>query len=473
MSIRAFAVNPRARRALAAAAVVLSVGALVLTRTSVSADTSLPLSAGSGGVTFSGPGVQGSLALSQDKVWSERNQSLFAELRFASTAERSASGRAPLSLALVLDTSGSMQGDKMEQARSSVLRLIDSMSDGDEIALVRYATTAELVQPLTRLGSVRSSLRSRVLQMGAGGGTNIPGGLGAGLDALRFADGDRIHRLVLVSDGLDSSRPQSESLAQSSAARGVTISALGIGLDFDEAYLSAVARMGRGNFGFVRDGSALARFLDRELRETAATTVRNAMATLRLPAGVHFVRAIGAEARVRDRQLELQMGSLFAGDERRVVIELSTDARQGEELHLDTEVAWSDVEGHSNDLRLASLSVLATPDRDEAERSRDPQIYARCLSAVASLRNLEAAQAYADGDQARADAILGQNLADLRAAATAAPAEEAEQLEAQAHSYADTQRRFKAAAPRSAAGRTAAKKAAEADNANLAREYAY
>ncbi|MBW2527945.1 MAG: VWA domain-containing protein [Deltaproteobacteria bacterium] len=473
MSIRSFAVNPRARRALAAAAVVLSVGALVLTRTSVSADPGKPLGPGAHGVTFSGPGVQGSLSLSQGKVWSERNQTLFAELRFASTAERAAIGRTPLSLALVLDTSGSMQGNKLEQARNSVLRLIDSMNDSDEIALIRYSTSAELVQPLTRLGTVRSSLRARVMEMGAGGGTNIPGGLGAGIDALRFAGRDRIHRLVLVSDGLDSSRPQSESLAQSSASRGVTISALGIGLDFDEAYLSAVARMGRGNFGFVRDGSALARFLDRELRETAATTVRNAMARLRLPAGVHFVRAIGAEATVRDRDLDLQMGSLFAGDERRVVIELSTDARQGEVLPLDTEISWSDVEGQSNDLRLAALTVGATHDRDEAERSRDPQVYARCLSAVASLRNLEAAQAYADGDRARADAILGQNLDELRSAASAAPEAEAQQLQAQADSYADTQKRFKAAAPRSAAGRSAAKAAAESDNANLAREFAY
>jgi Ca-activated chloride channel family protein len=352
--------------------------------------------------------------------------------------------------------------------------MIDGMKDSDEIAFVRYASTAELVQPLTRLGNVRSSLRARILEMGAGGGTNIPRGLTVGVEALgRAGFEDRIQRLVLVSDGLDSSRPQSEALARSTAARGMTVSALGIGLDFDESYLSAVARGGRGNFGFVQDAATLARFLDRELSETAATTVRNAMARLRLPAGAHFVRAIGAEANVRGRDVELQMGSLFAGDERRVVVELATDARHGELLNLDTDVSWTDVEGRTNDLRLASLTVEATSDQAAVEQSRDAQVYARCLSALASLRNLEAAQAYASGDQDRAQAILDQNLSELRTAASAAPEAEAKQLQAQVDSYADTQRRFRAAPPKSAKGKAAAKAAAESDNANLAREFAY
>lgn len=471
MSIRNYVVTPRARRALAAATVVLAVGALVLLRSSVAAGPQVPMDIGKNGVRFSGPGVEGSFSLSQSKVLTRSGEPVLAELRFASVAERDRRERAPLALALVLDTSGSMQGDKLEQARSSVLRLVDSMRDSDEVALVRYDSRAELIQPLARLGNVRQSIRARVLEMGASGGTNIPGGLSTGIDALRHADHHRVKRLVLVSDGLDSSRHSSETLARDSASRGTTVSALGIGLDFDEAYLAAVARVGRGNFGFVQDGNALARFLDRELNETASTTIRNAIARLRLPAGMHFVRAIGGEARVlgSSREVELQLGSLFAGDERRIVMELSSDARPGEVLSIDGEVEWTDVDGRTTDVRLARLDIGATDDMREVEQGRDHRVYARCASALASLRSLEAAQAYAEGDQARADAILSKNLTQLRTAASAAPEAEAKQLRSQIRSYEQRQEEFAAAAPASEAGRTAAKQSAAEDSANLSR----
>ncbi len=472
MSIRDILCSPRARRALAAGVIALSLGGLVLFRSHAGAGPSLPFGASSATErSFSGPGIHGTWAISHSRVLSQPGERVLAELRVASVGEGVASERAPLSMALVLDTSGSMQGDKIEEAKQSVLRVLASMDDRDEVALVRYTTTAEVVQALAPLGELRSSLRSRVLGMRAGGGTHIPAGLQAGLGELRYADESRIKRLVLVSDGLDSTRRVAESLARGSAERGITVSSLGIGLDFDEAYLGAVAQAGRGNFGFVKDTSALARFLERELRETASTTVRSAVARLRLPAGLRFVQAIGAEAELgrSGRELELRLGSLFAGDERRVVVELYADARGGEVLGIDGELYWTDVGGRSAEAGLDRLALKGTADASEVAQSRNHRVYARCVSALASLRNLEASEAYARGDAARAQALIDQNVADLRTAAAAAPQAEADKLDSQIQSYEQTRGRFAAAPPESAAGRSAAKESTAADHANLGR----
>ena len=78
------------------------------------------------------------------------------------------------------------------------------------------------------------------------------------------------------------------------------MSSLGIGLDFDESYMGGVARSGHGNFAFVKDGSALAGFLKRELNETASTTIEGAVVRVKVPHGMHFVSATGADARVLD-----------------------------------------------------------------------------------------------------------------------------------------------------------------------------
>ena len=172
--------------------------------------------------------------------------------------------------------SGSMDGEKMDQAKHSCEQLIRDMDADDEIAFVRYSDDAEVIQSLARVGTVRESLMARVRGLTAGGGTAIPRGLSRGLSALASTHGERIRRVVLVSDGLDSTRAEAERLASDSFERGITISSMGIGLDFDESYMGGVARSGHGNFGFVKDGAALATFLHRELEETANTIVENA-----------------------------------------------------------------------------------------------------------------------------------------------------------------------------------------------------
>jgi Ca-activated chloride channel homolog len=214
------------------------------------------------------------------------------------------------------------------------------MRDDDEVAFVRYSDRAELVQPLARVGDIRESLILRVNSLQAGGGTAIPLGLATALEAISGEHAGRVRRVVLVSDGLDSSRVQSERLASSSFERGITISSMGIGLDFDETYMGGVARAGHGNFGFVNDGPALAQFLERELKETAATTVEGATVRVMLPEGVRFVHATGADARSDTAGVELKVGSMFAGEERRVLLELSTNMREGAAAGVSGYASW-------------------------------------------------------------------------------------------------------------------------------------
>ena len=477
MSIRSWFGTPRVRRGLAASVVVLSVGGLVLFRAPGAArggpsehtwGASTPLPSGPNTVPFQGDGAHGSLSVSHTRVLAGGERRLFAELRLAAD-DASARERAPLSMVVVLDTSGSMDGDKIAQAKDSVLRLIAEMRDDDEIALVRYSSDSELVQPLARVGSVRAALGERIRSISASGGTNIAPALQHGLRALAEAGKGRVRRVVLVSDGLDSTRAQSESVARESAERGVTTSALGIGTDFDEGYMGSVAQRGHGNFGFVRDGSALAGFLDRELKEGATTVVEGATARIALPRGVRLVRALGAEATQRDGGVDLRLGSLFAGDERRVVLELATTLEPGETAALGGQVRWDRVGGGGSDVPLGRLEVAGTTSPAEVDASRDGAIYASVMSVVASTRQLEATQAYASGDVTRAQALIEQNVADLGVAAAAAPAPARAALERQQQEYDGARQGFATAAPTSTEGKSRAKAAAAKDVGNLAR----
>jgi Ca-activated chloride channel family protein len=393
---------------------------------------------------------------------------VYAELDLrADPAERRVE-RAPLSIAVVLDTSGSMGGDKIQDAKRACAQLVRDMRDDDEIAFVRYASDTELVQPLARVGQVRQVLLARIDALQASGGTNIPPALAQAMNALSDAGKGRVRRVVLASDGLDASRALAQQYAKNSAEKGVTVSSMGIGLDFDEGYMGGLARAGHGNFGFVKDGPSLATFLHRELEETATTTVEGVVARVHLPEGVRFVRANGADGRLLGPgELQLEVGSLFAGDERRIIVELGVSAGAGERRAFEGSVAWSAVGGDTATARFGGLALSGSTDALAVEAGRDGAVLANAVSVVASYREIEAAEAYQRGDTARAQALIEGNVQDLNAAATAAPAA-APALAAQARAYEGDRRAF-AAPPSSDQGRAAAKAAAAKNLANDAR----
>lgn len=473
-----FSISSRVRRGIALSAVVLATGGLVLYRSPANAFPGDPGGArptvlvdGKNSAAFAGPGVHGMISLSHTRLLSGQDTTVFADVRVVADSEGRAHERAPISLAVVLDTSGSMSGEKIEEARRALLRLLADMRDDDEIAVVRYSDSSELIQPLARVGTVRSELSSRISQLQASGGTNIPSGLQHGLRALDEAARGRVRRIVLVSDGLDSTRAQAENLARSSFSSGITVSSLGIGLDFDEAYMGSLAQNGHGNFAFVKDGASLAKFLHRELEETAGTTVENARVRLQLPEGMRFVSATGADAVVSGNEVQLAVGSLFGGDERRVVVELAASGYRsaGTSFDIDAAVSWNHGGGASFTTRTPRLSLVATSDMSEVDRGKDGAVLASATSVVASQRQIEAANAYAQGDVARAAQIAEKNEQALAAAMLAAPAPAATSLDTQRKAYRDMRKGFATVSPQSAEGRAAAKEAAVKDMGNINR----
>lgn len=476
MSVRNWSRTARARRGLAASVIVLAAGGLILARSPAGAGMPLIAAAaaasGTNSTTFRGLGAHGTVALSHAKVLAGNEQRIFSEINFvADPAKGQAVERAPLSLVVVLDTSGSMAGEKIDQAKDAVIQLLRDMRDDDEIALVRYASDSEILQPLARIGQVRQELIAKVQRISAGGGTNIPPALSDGIRSLTDAGQGRVRRVVLVSDGLDSTRSQAESIAQQSAGRGVTTSSLGIGLDFDESYMGGVARAGRGNFGFVKDASTLATFLRRELKETAQTTIANASIRIKLPAGIRLVQAIGADAKVagNGRDAELTTGPLFAGDERRIIVELAASLDAGEVTGLDGLVTWSLVGGQQAEATFGRLELRGTADAQEVAAARDGSVLAGATSTFSSARQIAAAEAYQQGDIARAEALVDDNLRELEAAASAAPAPVATALAKQQAEYAATKAKFRAAPPKSDPGKAAAKASVAKDIANMDR----
>jgi Ca-activated chloride channel family protein len=426
---------PRARRrpwALAAAAVALAAGGLVLLRapepaSAVPAIEAPPPDAtpGSARAALRGPRIDGFFAFTEGAMLANGARTAYAQLRLTGEDART-TRRAPVALVVVLDRSGSMSGDKIVQAREAVVQLIDRMEEDDRIAIVLYDDWTEVLQPLERVGNVRTILRERVRAVQIGSGTNIPGGLDAGAQVMAAAPPGFVRRLVLVSDGQDmSGLPLEHTTARVSAraAELVTTSALGIGLDYDDRFLGAVADAGRGNYEFLASGAMLDGFLRRELDQAATTVAEDVMVDLELPAGSTLRNAYGAIAAIDGRRVRLPIGSLFAGERRKVVLELATSAGAvGSLASASVRMQWRTVDdGRSHQTPAAVASVRAVASDAEVNASRDVELHADALSTAIDAQQMAAMTAWREGRRDEALRMTDQHLGTLRQAQAVSP----------------------------------------------------
>lgn len=279
--------------------------------------------AGAGPVRFTG-------ALEGTAVLPHRDRDVRMELVIGADAARGVAPRVATDLVVVLDHSGSMSGDKIEHARAAVRTLISALGDGDRFALVTYSDFARTLIPLGAPGR-RAAWYETVDSILPAGGTNLSSGLDAALamiDAARTSG--RTPRVVLISDGLanqgDASREGLVGRAARAARGEYALSTVGVGADFDEGLMAALADAGTGNFHFLAGASGLDRILSAEFataRENVATGLRVAIEPA---AGVEVVDAAGYPLARDGGAVRFQPGDLFAGQERRIWVTLRVPA---------------------------------------------------------------------------------------------------------------------------------------------------
>jgi Ca-activated chloride channel family protein len=159
--------------------------------------------------------------------------------------------RLPLHLALVLDRSGSMSGQPLEEAKRCAQFVIDSLDPSDRASLVVYDNRVDtLVQ--TRDLEDREIFRRAIRGIEARGTTDLHGGWQRGAETLKLYAGNRsLSRVILLSDGCaNQGITELSSIAEqcrASADTGVTTSTYGLGHHFNEDLMVAMGRAGQGN----------------------------------------------------------------------------------------------------------------------------------------------------------------------------------------------------------------------------------
>lgn len=181
---------------------------------------------------------------------------------------------APRAIAIVLDRSGSMLGEPLADAKRAANRMIDQLRAGDELSVITYSDDSETVVPLSRVTEEsKRSAQAAVDAIVADGGTCISCGLTSGKAQLDLTT-QELRRMIVISDGQASIgiRDRDELVEHAAiVARSGPISAIGVGLDFDETTMRRIAVAGHGNYYFTEQARGLDEIFTRELADVDAT----------------------------------------------------------------------------------------------------------------------------------------------------------------------------------------------------------
>lgn len=260
--------------------------------------------------------------------------------------------RVPTDVLVVLDKSGSMAGDKIRHARDAAVALTDMLGPDDRFGLVTYDDGARFaIRPEAATGLARSHWIRTIGEIPARGSTNMSGGLDLALTELdRLQESGRAARVILISDGLpnrgDSTHDGLVRRGAAAAQREHVLTTVGVGEDFNEFLMSAIADAGTGNYYYLQNGNSLAEVFAQEFTTARATVASGLGIDVKLPPGVTLLEAGGYPVEAYRGGARFQVGALHSGQTRSMWLTFRVPAdATGNRSVGDVSLSWSDDRG--------------------------------------------------------------------------------------------------------------------------------
>lgn len=331
-----------------------------------------------------------------------------------------AKNRPSVNLAIVLDRSGSMNGDKIVKAREAACEAIMRLDARDIVSVVAYDNRSEVIVPAQHV-TEKEALAARVRAIVPGGMTALFDGVAAGAAELKKFRGQcEINRVLLLSDGQANVGPSSaEELGRYGALLmkdGVAVSTVGLGADYNEDLMTRLSQKSDGNSYFVEKSDVLPRVFANELGDVLSIAATRVQLKVRFGEGFVPVALIGRDGRIADGVVSIDLNQLYGGQEKYVIVkcDAAPGAAGSAREVAKAEVAYVDPASEKERTATGSGSVTYSADASAVDASVNRDVVRERVRNENALR-LEEALRLADRGEFKA----AQRMAVLSASAAA------------------------------------------------------
>ena len=327
--------------------------------------------------------------------------------------------RTPVNVAIVMDKSGSMSGEKMEQAKKAALTAVDRLRDNDIVSVIVYDHNVTVLVPATR-ASDRESIRAAIENIQASGNTALFAGVSKGAAEVRkFLDDKHVNRVILLSDGLANVGPSSpaelEQLGQALLKEGVSVSSLGLGTGYNEDLMTSLAAASSGNHVFIENADNLIAVFNNEFDDLLSVVASDIELKIHLSPEMRPVRMLGTPADIHGPQVRWVLGQLYARQERYFIleVEMTSGENNSERLVGDVNVSYRNMHTQTKDRLASQVNVRFSDSTEKVEADTNVEALAFSALQLAAERNREATALRDSGKIEEAKKLLAINSAEL------------------------------------------------------------
>ncbi len=347
--------------------------------------------------------------------------------------------RAPMAISLVVDTSGSMAGEKIQNARMAAQSLLETLADGDVVSIYAFSSGVTEIAPPTMLSAAtRGGLMQRISLLQAAGGTNMWDGMQVGVSRMSQAPATHpIRRIFLISDGhanIGPSDPMSlGNLAAGATEYGTQITAIGVGYDYDQSTLGALAVRSSGRLYHLGQSHQMAAILEQELNMLSNSVALNAYIEVVPAPGVVILEGATTGAVLESGRLRDPLGAVHAGQRREVLFRARVDTSSVGSRQLATaRLVYETPSEREQRVQSAPIRYEVTRDRAATERSVAPRVVAMVADHEAAEAQRQASVDLQQGQSQQAAVVLERAQRRVEEQAAAAPPAARARLDARA-----------------------------------------
>ena len=280
--------------------------------------------------------------------------------------------RIPLNISLVVDRSGSMEGDKLFYVKKAVDFVIDNLTGDDRLSIVQYDTDVDVVSPSAPVLN-KKELHDKVARIHARSMTNLSGGMLEGYTQVKSTQQDNyVNRVLLLSDGLANqgvTDPQKlkEMVLNKFRQENIGLSTFGVGADFNELLMTELSEVGGANYYFIDSPDKIPNIFAEELIGLLSVVAQNARLQFQYPSDYFKCAEVyGYPFADKEGIVTINFNDVFAQEKKAVLIRFDLIKAFEHELSFKTSLSYVDVVESMSTMQQEFASKLNPCDEEKA-----------------------------------------------------------------------------------------------------------
>ena len=311
--------------------------------------------------------------LSENQYWLadsvQKNYFLYFEMQAQKVKVKE--DRIPLNISLVVDRSGSMNGDKLAYVKKAINFVIDNLSSDDYLSIVQYDNEIDVVSASQKVKD-KAGLHRKISQISARGTTNLSGGMLEGYDQVNSTKQEKfVNRTLLLSDGLANSGitdPQKLQLIVQKKFRelGIGLSTFGVGAQFNEVLMTNLAEYGGANYYFIDSPDQIPQIFAEELTGLLSVLSQSTKLTFKFPREYFKCEFVyGYPYDVESGEVKVNFNDVISEEKKAVLVKLQVLKPIDKEVKIGINLSYEDVVETMGKIS-TDFELLLKPTQNEA-----------------------------------------------------------------------------------------------------------